>query len=213
MSTQKIFITEIELSKLNKSDLITISDLIYGTDDDIYSDVFGSKEVAREIIPNLINKTNCIFSSENILIARSDKEIVGVIVFSQNNSFSLGLSREDYKNLPDSFKNVNEIYFNGLADEYSNKPHLIYGFCVCVREDKRRENIGAMLLHRFIEEHGKTKDIYLDIVASNYPCIQLCTDKKNGFGFELYKTFLDYRKGGFMDLECNGLRRVRDMSL
>jgi len=49
MKNNKIEICKIKPNTLSKADLLAISDLIYDTDYDIYSDLFGNKETAREI--------------------------------------------------------------------------------------------------------------------------------------------------------------------
>ena len=205
----RVEIEKIEPDSLSNADMTAISDLIYGTDYDIYSDVFGDIEIARKIIPEMIIKPNGIFSYDNLRIARKDGEIVGVIIFTQNNSFSIGISRETYNILPLSFETVNEKYFRVLSKEYSSMKDAVSGVCLCVMENKRREKIGAMLLHQFVQEFRGKKDIYLDIVADNYSCIKLCTDVKYGFKFEIINTFEDYAKGGGT-LLCKTLCRPKD---
>jgi len=194
---------------MSENEYIAVADLIYDTDYDIYSDAFGDKKTAHDIIPALIKKPGGLFSYENIRIAKKDEEIVGVIVFAQNRKFSLDINRKQYKNLPDSFEKVNELYFEGLAEEYEDKKDLIYAACICVHEDVRGEKIGAMLLDAFVKEYGNHVNIYLDIVAENERCINMCTNEKYGFGLSIIKRFEDYKKGGTMDLPCVTLFRPK----
>jgi agmatine deiminase len=212
MDKQGVKIEKIKPGALNKADWFAIADLIYGTDNDIFSDAFGCKEIAREIVPVWINKPNTVFSAENIRVARMQNgEIVGLILFSHNKAFSLDISKEEReKLLPESFKLVEELYFGGLSDGYASKQDRVYGFCICVKKRNRRGKIGAMLLHQFVEEHRYKNDIYVDIVASNKSCNDLCTDVKYGFGFKIIDLFLDYEKGGTMTLPVHTLYRSKD---
>jgi len=212
MNANKVEIKRLLPEKLSKTDWFAISDLIYGTDDDIFSDFFGDKEVARDIFPALIRKSSGLFSYENIRIAQKVTDIVGVIVFSYNKKFELEIEDGHIESLPKSYNAVKEKYFDGLLAEFSGINDVIYASCISVREDKRRENIGAMLIQEMIQECGYENDIYLDIVASNHPCIKLCTDERLGFGFKIIKTFDDYKKGGTMDLPCKTLFRLKGNS-
>ena len=210
MNKQKFDVVKITPDSLSSVELNAIADLIYDTDYDIYSDFFGRKESARNIVPKMLKKSDGLFSFENIRVARNRGEIVGAIVFTHNNSFSLCLGAEERHLLPASFSDV-EPYFDSLAEEYGKKKGIVYGVCICVKHDMRRENIGALLLHNFVEEHRLINDIYVDIVATNHACIDLCTNEKYGFGFKIIKTFKDYAKGG-TTLVCKTLRRLKDGS-
>ena len=210
MINNNVKVSRIQVDSMTITKWSAIADLIYYTDYDIYTDFFGSETIARKIIPNMIKRQGGLFSYENIQIAEKDGEIVGIIVYTHNKSFDLGLTKDELQMLPKSFESV-KPYFDGLASEYGDRSDIVYGACICVKSDRHREGIAALLLHHFIEEHRSINDIYVDVVATNQGCINLCTNIKYGFGFEIIKTFQDYAEGG-TELICKTLRRLKDNS-
>jgi ribosomal protein S18 acetylase RimI-like enzyme len=200
-----IEISKINIAELSQTDWSDISTLIYGTDEHIYPATFEDVENAKVILPDLIRKSEGVFSHENIRIAIKDGKIVGIIVFSHNGTLSLGFKKEQYPNLPVAlhdfdFDDVNERYYKAIQ-EHEGKQDLIYAVAICVDKNHRKQKVGSMLLQQLISEHDD-KDILLDILADNVESILLC--KSHGF-VEEGEQFPDYARGKDENGEGNTL--------
>ncbi len=186
---------DIQICKLTLNDnLEEVSRLIYFTDKYIYPTLFNNDiNYAIKILTEFI-KNETIYNYKNIIIAKIDGKIVGLInylnVFPNNNYEEM---LKAYKNashdIDENFIKVNKDYFEQLKDfKYT---HLV---CVSVDENYRRKGIAKMMIDYF----DKT-NLTLAAVKSNIGAIKLY--EKCGFRY-LY----DYP--GFLNVPCIEMERI-----
>ena len=185
----------ISVRKVNKNDdLNSIALCIYLTDPYIYPSAFGEEqEIAVEGIKKLINNRISFFNTQNIIVARYDNKICGVLVYNINGfDFDLNKSVELANGVVPNlcnFKFTAEKYFF----EESKKPDekCIEIIACCVLPQYRKMGIGSNLIN-WLTENFKDYTFKLDVLASNKGAIYLY--EKSGFvieekykGFSLYE--------------------------
>ena len=161
-----------------------IAELIYLTDKYIYPYWFEGVSDYKTILVDLIKSKGSLFYYENILVAKENDNILGIVVFlSSKNKYDY-----DYSKLISINRNFKYTINNYILPVTKHiEDNLIYVSNVCVNLNKRRKHIGTNLLKTLIAENPG-KNFELDVLAINGPAINLYTkmgfkivDSKTGF--------------------------------
>ncbi|SHH32172.1 GNAT family N-acetyltransferase [Thermosipho atlanticus] len=159
------------IRKVNKKDdLLKVAELIYSTDEELFSFLFGKKEKAIFKLARLVEKESNVFSCKNIY-GYFDKELKGIlIVYDLKSRDTQGKSKDfmEVFSLVELFilflKSVilkNLMSLEGLEGLYIQN--------ISVDKRFRGQGLGTKLLEYCIRVAKKEgyKEIYLDVEKSN----------------------------------------------
>ncbi len=166
-------------------DINSIAKLIYSSDLNIYSAMFGDEMGACTIWQALILTNTINITIQNLIIAEYEKSIVGILCFIEDDYFDdrtayqeaflkTGIERPQY------FDEVFNVYWQKIINEDFTNSYYISN--VAVHKNYQNLGIGKMLLNYFKENH-KDKSIMLDVVKDNTSAIHAYLKS----GFEIRK--------------------------
>ncbi len=173
---------KIMIRNATKTDNVNqIAKLIYSSDLNIYTAMFGNEINACKVLQELINTNTVNISIDHLIVAEYGEQIIGILCFIENDYFD---DRESYKrsferlniSLPEYFDGVFDAYWKKIIEE--NFMDTYYISNVAVDPNYQNLGVGKSLLHYFIENHSD-KPIGLDVVQANASAIHAYT--KSGF--------------------------------
>lgn len=179
---EKYIESPVEVRRIKKTDnLKTVAELIYETDKYIYPAAFGSKRIARQVIPALMCRTESIFDMENIFVAIIDEHIVGVAVVLNSVPKKIDSKKtlKDFHSLPKSFGHACEQYFNKM-DTHFTEDEMGYIACISVGTKWRGQRVGEIIIKHIIQVFAGKK-LMLHVLCENQRAI--CLYKKYGFKY------------------------------
>jgi len=175
----------------NKHDNQTIAELIFRSDEEMNSLVYGKEPI--DVITKLLEMGKNYFSSENTYIAVSEDEIVGVIVgFPVNKKSEMDkISGKTFAKAMGTFTLMRKLplywkmnkIVTGEMDEDGYYIHTI-----SVKPEYQGRGIGSQMIEMMEEEHGK---LYLHVNSKNSRAIDFYI--KNGFE-EKFRGEVKYKK-------------------
>ncbi|MEG2454194.1 MAG: GNAT family N-acetyltransferase, partial [Clostridia bacterium] len=181
----------------NVSDYAATAALIYETDEQIYSSLFGSKENALKILPLLFENNFSNFYKDNIFICKKDQQVIAVLCVS--NLFSTKFVEWNpiiIKNaftfcnieLPSDFENANNYFKDTYAHYTGDNCCEITDLCV---DSKYRQNGIGKFLMTYVVKKALTyrKDVLITVYEDNFKAINLYYE----LGFIAYLTDEDNR--------------------
>ena len=179
-------------SNLTEAEASDIAKLIYDTDEYIYPDMFGNKDVAVEVIPKLLqNNYDRIFCKENLFVCRICGRIVGIILWYEgvlswsNCLLKIELNKlfkddtEAGEEILGSLKRVSDEYVSKYANsDRQSRSSVITILNICINPDFRGMKIASNMLEEFIAQH-QNNTFELCVLCDNSSAINLY--KKNLF--------------------------------
>lgn len=165
-------------------DKLRISKCIFFTDPFIYPAAFGEDvNNAALAISKLMNIDNGIFNIKNILIAISNEEICGILLFNRKGlKWDSNQCLEIIRNIIPSIDDFN-CASNKYFMEVSKKPekkHIEIIAC-CVMPEFRNLGVGGIMLESLFNKYPGY-NFTLDVLADNFFAIHLY--EKHGFKIE-----------------------------
>ena len=156
-------------------DFITISNLIYNTDQYIYPYFFKNTPNWQEYLTQMIKTKGTIFYYENILLSIIDDEIAGIIISFDENTY---LS-QDYSKWIDINKNFHFTIKKYILPTISHKlENSIYISNVCVDKKFRGKGVSKNLFS-YLYNNYPNKNFELDVLEENSIALNLY--KSQGF--------------------------------
>lgn len=189
-------ITYRQLSKaesLSREQLEEIVELVYGTDEYIFPDMFGSIANAKKILPDLIEEGNDVmFCYDNLFVAEKDGHILGLCLWSEGEldwkSDALKAMAQNMEVvLPNTVEKVEQEYISVTPD--SDIGNCIKLWNLCVSEAVRGQGIGKGLLTELFKQFPG-REFELCVLAKNKKAILLY----ESCGFEIVKLEEAYPK-------------------
>jgi len=162
--------------KITDANLKRIAGLIYDTDDYIYPHMFGRRENAEIVIPQLLRgNKDIMFSLDNLFVCEWCEEIIGIILWYEGalewSSEELCSAMEKEKiEPPDKLDDVQKEYMSGY--NAGSKNGVISILNVCLAPKARGQKIAPKMLLAFMEEH-KEADMELCVLSDNDDAIEL----------------------------------------
>ncbi len=163
---------------LSSANYTELADLIYDTDPYIYPAMFGSRENAAAVLPQLFSSQDTMFRVENCFTAFLGNRIVGLLLWVSGQLF---WSPEPLKLAAERLGIPVSPYLEAVAREYVGRyaereaNDLISVVNVCVSADMRGMGIATELLKRFIVKHP-------------WCAMELCVLKSNRQAIRLYRS-------------------------
>lgn len=190
---------------LDEDELETIAGLIYDTDPYIYPALFGTRENALQLLPELIENKDAMFKQDNFFIAENEDEIVGLILWVKG---SLNWSKQAFMEMAQNsgvyiceehVKQVDEKYIASYEDVEDQECISIIN--ICVVEEKRGIGIGKQMIEQFIRKH-RSETMELCVLEDNLGAVRLYENE--GFReIERYPGFSIDKE----ELVCIGMKR------
>ena len=163
----------VEIAIPNQTEYGRVGELIFLVDPYIYPAFFGTSDVARKIMPQLITIANGPFSRERIRVARIEGEVVGVMVLYEDQSIQpLDLSRfcDSSPSLPASCMDVCRRYFTPMCFDINSDE--VYISCIATDPANRGKGIASSLI-RFAKEEARGRKLVLDVLEENTNAVRL----------------------------------------
>jgi len=154
-----------------------LAGLVYDTDPYIYPAMFGSRQNALAVLPDLIQgNEDTMFRCENIFVAEIDGRIMGLILWHRG---PLDWSSDALRRvaaakgigLPESLKKVEAEYVGGYGADRKTNQISILNVCVCGQY--RGLGVGKTMLKAFIDSHEKNAFFTLCVLEENEKAIRL----------------------------------------
>lgn len=162
--------SNIIIRKLNLNDnLEQVAELIYKTDPYIYPIWFKNYDSWEDVLIELIKTEGSVFNYKNIVVAISETNIVGILVYLDSKS-NLFFDYKKYIKINRYFKYTILKYIIHLKDNI--KDGVVYIPNICVNEGYRKLNIGTRLIE-FIKNKNKDKSLGLHCLKKNIPALKL----------------------------------------
>lgn len=189
---------------LNDNSLKAIAGLIYDTDPYIYPAMFGTRDHALKLIPELIRRNDAMFQLDNLYIAEYNGNVIGMVLWNRGKlewSKELFLETANDLHVPVSryLDMVTERYVNSYAEVEEKDLISIINFCIS--EEVRGIGAGSRLMKSFLEAHGGEP-------------LELCVLEENPAAVRLYQKYgfeETCRYPGFSvdarDLVCIGMKK------
>ncbi|MBR2567686.1 MAG: hypothetical protein IKE34_00660, partial [Paenibacillus sp.] len=165
--------------ELSNQEYKDIAALIYDTDPYIYPALFGERENAITILPEVIERgQDEMFCKENIYVYYAREKVIGVILWHEG---SLNWNPDELAHAAASNgvslveKNIRAVTKEYLVEQYSNDvaaDNRISIINVCVAEPLRGSGISKQMLRDFMALH-QGKDMELVVLAGNEHAIKL----------------------------------------
>ena len=176
-------------------DFLKIIKLIYQTDPFIYSAMCNNDYSYFEQIMQDFLMQESMFSYKNIVLAKDNKTIVGLLLsFTKNHKLPSFIHPQKIEIRKCLTYTLND-YFAALLDKL--EPNTLYINNLCVDENYRNKGIGYLLLDDIIKKSKEPK-IVLDCLEDNKSAVNLY--KKNNF--EIGKTFDGYTGNKSEKVRC-----------
>ena len=161
--------------------LENIAGLIYDTDPYIYPAMFGTRENALELIPELIKNGDSMFSLEHLFVAEYEEDIAGIILWIKG---KLAWSKELFKEIAWDCGIVPSPHLDLVTEQYLNSyntvedEQMISLINVCVTEEVRNIGIGTQMMEQFLKNH-RNEPMNLCVLEENPEALRLY--QKSGF--------------------------------
>lgn len=164
------------------SDLLeSIAGLIYDTDPYIYPAMFGTRDNALELVPELIRENDTMFRLDNLYIAEYEEEIIGLVLWVRG---KLTWSKEQFVKVAKDHRipvsgyldQVTDRYIRSYADIANEEAISVINFCIS--EEVRGIGTGSQLMESFLREH-RGEQIELCVLEENSGAVRLY--QKYGF--------------------------------
>ena len=134
-----------------------IAKLIYDTDEYIFPDMFGSKDMVLYALPHLFTsgKDN-MFCPKNLFVCEMNNEIVGIILWCKGRLHWDSTELEKLLvSLPHNFKAVKDEYIEGYAQTDDNTISILN---LCVDSNHRGKHIATDMLKAFLDKYVSDGD-------------------------------------------------------
>ena len=159
-----------------------IAGLIYDTDPYIYPAMFGTRENALELIPELIQNDDSMFCLDNLYVAEYEGEIVGLVLWIKG---KLNWSEEKFCRISEKCRIPISQYLGIVTKKYIDsyadvKDGVISIINFCVSQEVRDIGIGSQLMESFLKTH-------------RHEPLELCVLEENSAAVKLYQKY------GFME--------------
>lgn len=150
-----------------------VGELVYLVDPFIYPALFGSPEMARAAMPQLMAIANSPFERERVRVARIGAHVVGVLVlylepFAHVPDFTSFY--EGDLQLPSSCRDVCERYFAPLCESVS--ADQAYILCIATDPAFRGRGVASALLGEAAQS-AAGRPVVLDVLEDNGKAIRL----------------------------------------
>ncbi len=187
-----------QISKLSlPEDYEQASELIYETDTSIYSNLFGSLENAKKVLPILFEKKNSIFYKDNYYIVKSNGVVVAIAsIYNDDPSQTLEweptifemIMEEKGIEITDSMRKSYD-YFDDTFNDRIGEDFLV--ICdLCVKQEYRNRGLAKWLLTKLINKAAnKGKTLLISVYSNNAVALRLY----NSMGFIRYFDGIDTR--------------------
>jgi ribosomal protein S18 acetylase RimI-like enzyme len=184
-----------EFTKLNinSHDLQKVAELIFETETDVFSLLFG-KNTAKAFhrIKNVVKIGKNSFGYEHIYLAVKGRQILGLTVFYKGDEIDLKIESDKFSEALDFVGRLRLIFYEKvLLDRLlitKLEENDMYISNVCVDKKNRGMGIGNFLLNNIVRyaKSNQCKRIILDVSKDNNAAISLY--KKNGFKTNIEKS-------------------------
>jgi len=171
---------------INKHNLNIVAELIFETEPELFSLLFGkNKHKALSRIIRVVKTENSSFGYNNIYLAITKEQILGLTIIYKGGEVDKKSEKGNFSDVLDIISLMRlyifeKIFLNRLLTRNLNKKEL-YISNLCVDKNNRKKGIGNFLL-RNIFNQAQLKDcinIVLDVSKENTIAIGLY--KKYGF--------------------------------
>ena len=166
----------ISISNISSDDYQQVIKLIYHTDNYIYPSMCENDYGYFEKIMFHNLNTNSIFSYKNVIAAKENNEIAGIVLAFSNEQSLPPMPQNGEFEVKKCYEKVLTEFFQELIK--SIKPNCLYINNLCVDKQYQNKGVGNALL-QYILTNTKEKFISLDCLENNNPAIALY--KKCGF--------------------------------
>jgi ribosomal protein S18 acetylase RimI-like enzyme len=169
---------------INKHDLNIVSELIFETEPELFSLLFGyNKQIATSRIKKIVSAGNTSFGYNNIFLAVKKDLILGLTIIYVGNEID---KKNEFKQFSETFDFIGlfKLYFlenfvlNRLLTRNLGKNEM-YISNLCVDKNNRKQGIGNFLL----------KNIFDKAKSKNCETIVLDVSNENNVAIDLYKKF------------------------
>lgn len=163
-----------------EDDLPKVSELIYLTDEYIYPELLTSKLNARIILPEIIKSNSSFLCLDNIYVAITKDEIIGIaVVLNENVQWceeSIDeICRKHGLDIPKGWSIVSKGYMEKLYKYKTDEVRYISNVCVDVKH--RRKGVASTIIN-YIENESSEK-LSLHVLVDNIGAVEAY--KKQGF--------------------------------
>lgn len=139
-------------AELSRSELVAAGELLFLTDEEIYPTAFGTAENMGKVFPYLASIKGNMFEGKNLLVAKADGAIAGVLVGCRNAKWAPGTVEKAFTAcglpVPSGAADAEKHYFCYEAEHESGD----YVLCLCVSPLFRRQGIGKILLTNYLSD-------------------------------------------------------------
>jgi ribosomal protein S18 acetylase RimI-like enzyme len=170
---------------INRHDLNKVAELIFETEPELFSLLFGkNKQEAISRIIRIVRTGNTSFGYNNIYLAlKEGEQILGLTIIYRGDEIDKKTELKHFSETFDLFGLIKLYFFekiilNRLLTRNLDKKEL-YISNLCVNKNNRRRGIGFFLL----------KNIVNQAQLKNCDTIVLDVSKENTIAVELYKKF------------------------
>ena len=170
----------------NKHDLNKVAELIFETEPELFSLLFGKNKLkALSRIIRVVKTGNTSFGYNNIYLALKEEQILGLTIIYKGDEVD---KNTEIRNISDALDFIGlmrlyileKILLNKLLTRNLDKKEL-YISNLCVDKNNRKRGIGIFLLKNIINQAQlkNCKTIVLDVSNENIVAVELY--KKYGF--------------------------------
>jgi hypothetical protein len=191
------------LSNVEKGDdFFKIIRLIYETDDYIYPQMCGGDYVYFEKIMLHHLNTECIFSYKNIVTAKKNGDIMGIILSFTKDQLLPQFPKYGEFEVKECYSATIKDYFQKLVAGVS--ADCLYINNICVDKKYRGMGVGYALI-QYAKKNSVKDKIVLDCLAENLSAIALYEK----CGFKIVDRFLGYSGNNAKPISCLKLETQR----
>jgi ribosomal protein S18 acetylase RimI-like enzyme len=171
---------------INKHNLNIIAELIFETETELFSLLFGkNKQKALSRIMKIVKTGNTSFGYDNIYLALKEEKILGLTISYRGDKVDKNSETSNFSNALDFIGLIRlfiieKFLLNKLLTRNLDKIEF-YISNLCVDKNNRKKGIGNFLLNNIINQAQlkNCKNIVLDVSKENTIAIKLY--KKYGF--------------------------------
>jgi len=165
---------------INKHDLNKVAELIFETEPELFSLLFGKNKLkALSRIIRVVKTGNTSFGYNNIYLALKEEQILGLTIIYKGDEFD---KNTEIRNISDALDFIGlmrlyileKILLNKLLTRNLDKKEL-YISNLCVDKNNRKRGIGIFLLKNIINQAQlkNCKTIVLDVSNENIVAVEL----------------------------------------
>lgn len=157
-------------TKLSRSELIAVGELLFLTDEEIYPTAFGNAKNMGMVFPYLASIKGNFFEAKNLFVRKVNDTIAGVLVGCRNAKWNCGTLKKVFTTcglpVPLGSAHTEQHYFSYEADHETGD----FILCISVAPKFRAQGIGKSLLMHYLSD--KT-EVTLECLQSNFKALSL----------------------------------------